>query len=85
MMTKEKKWEQVIGQVANEMTWLKGEVIDTPCYSAGYIEVRLRNGYFTVIQLNNEFEAEVRIASFGGFKAIINVNDLTNLLAKLSY
>lgn len=85
MMTKEKRWEQVIGQVANEMTWLKGEVIDTPCYSAGYIEVRLRNGYFTVIQLNNEFEAEVRIASFGGFKSIISTNEVISLLNKLSH
>lgn len=50
----------------------------------GYIDLKLQNGLFCVIQLQNPNEAKVRIASMGGFVALINVSHINELLERLS-
>lgn len=86
MMTNEQdKIAQIIGQIANASTWMEAKIVDVPSYTKGYIELKLRNGKFTTIIVKNPYEAEVRIASFGGFKSIISTNEVISLLNKLSH
>ena len=75
---------QILGRIVNEATWIKAKVVEIS-YSMNYMELILRNGLFCVIKLKNAYETEIRIAELGGFKAIINTNSITHLIAKLSY
>lgn len=72
-----------VGKIANNASWIKAEIISLQ-YAKGYVELKLRNGLFTVIELKDEVTAEVRIASFGGFKSVINVSEVEELINKLS-
>lgn len=85
IITEQDKIAQIIGQISNASTWMEAKIVDVPSYTKGYIELKLRNGKFTTITVKNQYEAEVRIASFGGFKAIINTNEVISLLNKLSH
>lgn len=85
MITEQDKIAQIIGLIANASTKIEATIVDVPSYTQGYIELKLRNGLFTTVTINNPYESEVRIASFGGFKAIINTNEVISLLRKLSH
>ena len=83
MMTKEEKLAQIVGGIANEITWLKGkvEVIE---YSKGYIDGRLSNNTFFVIALDNEFEARISVITYGLVRVLIPVDKINMFLRQLS-
>ena len=83
MMTKEEKLAQIVGGIANEITWLKGkvEVIE---YSKGYIDGRLSNNTFFVIALDNEFEARISVITYGLVRVLFPVDKINMFLRQLS-
>ena len=83
MMTKEKTFAQVVGGIANEITWLKGEVKVIE-YSKGYIDGRLPNGSFFIISFNNEFEAKISVSKYGLHQCVIPIDKVNVLLRQLS-
>lgn len=75
---------QILGKITNEATWIKAQVVEIS-YSMNYIELILRNGLFCVVQLQNKYEANIKIAELGGLNSIISIDKVAELLAKLSY
>lgn len=84
LKTHDTQMNQTLGKIANETTWMKAKIVEIS-YSMNYIELILRNGLFCVVQIRNEYEAELRISKMGGFKAIIHTSEVCELINKLSY
>ena len=82
-MTKEKIFEQRVGEIANEITWLKGEVKVIE-YSKGYIDGRLPNGSFFIISFNNEYEVKISVSKYGLHQCLIPIDKIKVLLRQLS-
>lgn len=75
---------KVINKIVKDIVWMGAQpYVVLP--DKGYIDMRLRNGLFCSVQLRNPFEAEVRLAQFGGFSSLIGSDKVCELLAKLSH
>ena len=83
MMTKEEKLAQVVGGIANEITWLKGEVKVVE-YTKGYIDGHLRNNTFFIIAIEDEYGARISINDYGLYRVLIPVNKINAFLRQLS-
>ena len=81
-MTKEKRMEQIVGGIANEITWLKGkvEVIE---YSKGYIDGRLANNTFFIIAIEDEHGARISVNKYGLYRVLIPVDKINDFLRQL--
>lgn len=76
--------KEILDTFSNKSNW--NENVDLIDYNInkGYIELQLKGKYSAFLQLNNQYEIEVRIPSFGGFKSIIHYHYVYELIRKLS-
>lgn len=82
-MTKEEKLAQVVGGIANEITWLKGEVKVIE-YSKGYIDGYLSNNTFFIIAIEDEYGARISVNDYGLHRVLMPVDKINSFLRQLS-
>lgn len=75
---------EVINKIVKNATWF-GARIYVAVPEEGYVDLKLRNGYFCVVQCKNPYEARVYVSAMGGFNSLINTNNVCELLEKLSH
>jgi hypothetical protein len=84
MILKEKKdYSKIIKIIIDELRQLKGttEVVDS---NAGYIDGRLNNNHFFIIDIKNEYEAYLSVSYYGLHRIIMPVDRIRILLRQLS-
>ena len=75
---------EVIRSIIRNSSWFGAQIlVSVP--EKGYVDMKLRNGLFCTVQLRNAYEAEVRLAQFGGFSSLIGSDNVCELLEKLSH
>lgn len=52
--------------------------------NVGYIDGKLKNNHFYIIDIRNKFEAYVSISNFGIYRALMPIDKIHKLLRKLS-
>lgn len=82
-MTKEERNTQIMGKVANELTWINAK-IEVLAYKEGYLDGRLNNHTFFTITLEDEYGARISIIDYGLVRVLMPIDKIFKLLRKLS-
>lgn len=75
---------EIINKIVKNSVWIGAQIlVSVP--EEGYVDMKLRNGYFCVVQCKNPYEVRVYVSAMGGLNSLISTNNVCELLEKLSH